>query len=62
VPVPKSADVWHLLHVAGTAGMSMPVWHSAHTLPAWPTFSDPGEPSWHVAQSAKGTAFAPLWW
>jgi hypothetical protein len=33
--VPKVPAPWHLLHVDGTGGKFMPVWHDVQSTPSW---------------------------
>ncbi len=58
--MPTCAAVWHLLQVAGTGGLSMPVWHVVHVVtPSWLTLAEAILPSWQVVHCARGIAFLP---
>ncbi len=62
LPAPTSDAVWHLLHVAGTAGSSMPAWHFWQSVrPSWLTLAEAILPSWQVVHCARGIAFLPWW-
>ncbi len=52
--MPKVLAGWHWLHVAGTGGKFMPVWHDVHGLPPCVCWAPASTPLWQSSQVGDG--------